>query len=272
MSLVEYKRGCEAMATSFEVRLCGEDEEHLAAVAVAVLEEIVRLDGVLSRFDPRSEVARINRQAGRAPVRVDRELFALLARCEAAREFTDGCFDVTATSLHSAALLLDEAACTVQLAHPEAAIDLGGVGKGYALDCGREILERFGVTCALLNGGTSSVLAIGSARGAGGWPVAIQPLNRPAIVVTLKNQAFSCSAVRRASEAVSDVLSPQTGRPLGGDATCYVIAESATEAEIYSTALLVMGRERAAAFSRELSPEIEAGWIAGEERFILRSS
>jgi thiamine biosynthesis lipoprotein len=272
MSFVEYKRGCEAMATLFEVRLRGEDEEHLEAVAVAVLEEIVRLDAVFSRYDLRSEVSRINRHAGRAAVRVDHEVFALLARCEAARQFTNGWFDVTATSPHRAALELDEATGTVQFAHPAAAIDLGGVAKGYALDCGREILQRFGVTCALLNGGTSSVLAIGSARGAEGWPVAIQPANCAAAVVKLKNQSFSCSAVRRADETASDILNPQTGAPLGGDATCYVIADSAAEAEIYSTALLVMGRERAASFIRELSPEIEAGWIEGEGHFMLRSS
>lgn len=261
------------MATRFEVRLRGEDEEHLEAVAVAVLEEIVRLDGVLSRYDARSEVARINRHAGRAAVRVDREVFGLLQRCEAARQFTNGWFDVTATSSQRAALVLDEVAGTVQFEHPYAAIDLGGVAKGFALDCGREILRRFGVTCALLDGGTSSILGIGEPESQGGWRVQICRDGRAAVQVILPNRAFSCSSARRANQTFSDVTNPHTGGPLDGDATCYVVAQSATEAEIYSTALLVMGRAQAASFlAQHAQLDLAVGWIEGGEHFTLRST
>src|SRR5262245_21352688 len=169
---------CEAMGTRFEALLVGHDEEHLEAVAVAVIEEIIRLEGVLSRFDPRSEIARINREAGHAPVRVDREVFALLERCERARRSTDGFFDVTAYAHSPGAasdLRLDVEICAVQFAGPGEALDLGGVGKGYALDRGREIMLRFGVTCGLLHGGTSSVLAVGAPTGQSGWPAAMRP-------------------------------------------------------------------------------------------------
>lgn len=231
------------MGTRFEVMLRGDDEQHLEAVAVAVCEEIQRLDGGLSRFNPSSEIARLNREAKTKAVRVDREIFALLECCEHAREKTDGYFDVTALSGGNG-LVLEPERCVVRFTRANVAIDLGAVGKGYVLDCGREMLERFGVTSALLQGGTSSVLAIGDNE----WPIDVRHPLKPDVVVqrlTLKDCGFSCSAARHPDQSESDVVNPHSGESLSGDEACVVLAESATEAEIFSTALLAMGRERA---------------------------
>lgn len=242
------------MATRFDVILRGDDEQHLEAVAVAVCEEIQRLDAQLSRFDKRSEIARLNREAVVKFVRVDRELFALLERCEQAREMSDGYFDVT----QCAALQLDADRRAVHLTRADAVIDLGAIGKGYALDRGREILQRYGVTSGVLQGGTSSILALGEDV----WPMAVRhPLQPERIVrlLSLANCGFACSAVRHAGQAQSDLLNPHTGEALSGNDACYVLAASATDAEIYSTALLAMGRELAAAFYCDQILEI--GWI-----------
>ena len=85
-----------AMATLFEVVLIGDDEEHLAAVAEAALDEITRVERLLSRHDPRSEVARLNREAASGEVLVDRELFELLQLCEVYHVMTGGYFDPAA--------------------------------------------------------------------------------------------------------------------------------------------------------------------------------
>lgn len=251
---VEYQRSCEAMATRFDVILRGDDEQHLEAVAVAVCEEIQRLDAQLSRFDKRSEIARLNREAIARFVRVDRELFALLERCEQAREITNGYFDVT----QCAALRLDAKTNAVHLTKPDAAIDLGAIGKGYALDCGHEIMLRYGVTSGWLQGGTSSILAIGEDA----WPVALRHPLQPECIVTrisLTNRGLSCSAARHSGQPQSDVLNPHTSQAIAGNDACYVLATSATEAEIYSTALLAMGKDSASAFSGRQALEI--GWI-----------
>lgn len=242
------------MATRFDVILRGDDEQHLEAVAVAVCEEIQRLDAQLSRFDKRSEIARLNREAVAKFVRVDRELFALLERCEQAREMTNGFFDVT----QCAALQLDQATNAVQIIKPDALIDLGAIGKGYALDCGREIMLRYGVTSGLLQGGTSSILAVGEDV----WPIAVRHPVQPERVVTqllLTNRGFSCSGVRHADQAESDVVNPHTGEALAGNDACYVLAATATDAEIYSTALLAMGREVATDF--QCNHALEISWI-----------
>jgi thiamine biosynthesis lipoprotein len=279
MTLTSYHRDVIAMGTRFEVFLHGDDEEHLEAVAVAVLEEVVRLDGVLSRFDPRSEIARINREAADKPVRVDRDVFALLERCEQACRLTEGYFDVTArtgtkTVDDTPALRLDAGSRTVQFNHKEVTIDLGAIGKGYALDRGREILFRFGVGCALLEGGTSSVLALGTPD-KDGWPVDVRhPLapEAPALArVALIDRGFSCSAARQpdwAGQTPSDVVNPRTGEPIAGSAACLAIAPDATESEIFSTALLAMGRERALRYLRDNpSLDLEVGWFEPGEDF-----
>ncbi|MBO0862450.1 MAG: FAD:protein FMN transferase, partial [Chloracidobacterium sp.] len=277
MPIIDYQCFCQAMRARFEVRLCGDDEELLDAVAVAVIEEINRLDGVLSRFDPRSEISRINREAGVRPVRLDHEVFELLERCERSRRLTAGYFDVTASDNAAGggalpALLLDSGSHTARFTRAGASIDLGGVGKGYALDRGREIMLRFGVTCGLLNGGSSSVLTVGAPPGGKGWPVDVRnpltPDAKPVARLELADQGFSCSAVRHPGQQRSDVLNPLTGRPLYGDAACVTQAASATDAEIFSTALLAMGRKEAKRFIEQAPCRgLVAGWFEPESGF-----
>lgn len=259
MIQVDYRRDCEAMGTRFEVFLSGQDPQHLEAVAVAVCTEVIRLDKVLSRFDPGSEIARINRDAGDRPVRIDREVFALLERCEQARELTNGYFDITAASVGNG-MELDAEHCLIRFKRSDVVIDLGAIGKGYALDCGREILSRFGVDGGLLNGGTSSILALGG-------PFAID-LRHPLLPtqtirqIELANRALSCSAVRHPAQTESDVVNPLTGARLSGNDACLVLAESAVEAEIFSTALLAMGREQADAYQEKMNCSgLQAEWF-----------
>lgn len=248
------------MGTRFDVILRGDDAQHLEAVAVAVCEEIVRLDGVLSRFNPGSEIARINREAKTKAVRVDCEVFALLERCEQGRQHTYGYFDVTATS-GGAGIELNSERCEVRLTDPDAMIDLGAIGKGYALDCGREILWRYGVTDGLLQGGTSSVLAIGNDE----WPIDVRHPLKPEVVVQrigLKNRGFSCSAVRHLDQSQSDIMNPHSGESLDRDDACAVLAENATDAEIFSTALLVMGREKADEYLKKTTwSDLQVTWL-----------
>jgi FAD:protein FMN transferase len=252
--MYEYRRSFAAMATIFEIILRGDDEEHLEAVSVAVSEEIERLSFKLSRFDPTSEVSRINRLAHQGPVRIDRELFSLLEECEEAQLLTGGYFDVTG----GGGLRLDPANCSVELLRPESAIDPGGVGKGYALDRGGELIRKYGITSALLQGGTSSILTIGDED----WLVAVRHPDAPDQVATslsLRNRAFSCSVARHPGEATSDLCNPHTGQMVTTDEGCYVLAPLATSAEIWSTALIAMGHEA----SREmiLPVELEIFWI-----------
>lgn len=263
-----------AMATVFELWVVGSDPEHLEAVGHAALDEVTRVERLLSRFDPAAEIARLNREAAEHPVRVDHELYSILEDCLRWRVETDGFFDLCAGSARAGAegapleepVVLDPGARTVRFADERVRIDMGGYGKGYALDCMLSVLERFGVGDALMHGGTSSVLARGARAEGVPWRVGVRdPFaenSRHLEELPLEGGGFSYSAALR-DGAPSDIVDPHTGAPLPRQEAVIVLAPTAAEAEIYSTALLAMGRAAAEALLRRASPGpgFRAGWI-----------
>ena len=190
----------DAMNTRFELVLHGTNTPLLRAAGEEALAEIGRIENRLSLFRPSTEIARVNAFAATEPVLVSPEVFALLQRAQRLSAETDGAFDITmAPLLRCWGLLgrnegrvpgadelaaardivgmklveLDAANRTVRFARPGVMIDLGAIGKGYAIEQATEILREAGVTSALLHGGTSSVMAIGAPPDAEAWKVVI---------------------------------------------------------------------------------------------------
>lgn len=253
------ERAKPAMGSLFTVRLIGDDEEQLSAVADQAFSEIDRVERLLSWRDVRSECSRINREAAAGPVLVDYEMLAILQTCEEARRATDGYFDIAVRTEYSVLstdrVTIDAVRRTIQYNDPNLRLDFGAFGKGYALDRAAEELRRYGVTRALLDGGSSSILALGDGPDDRPWRVGLRnPFvdDAPELrQLLLCNAALSCSAVFGATGETSDVVDPHTGRPLADRTAVAVVANSAAAAEVLSTALLAMGKERAAAYIKE---------------------
>lgn len=271
------------MGSLFTVRLVGDDEEHLAAVAEAALDEIARVERLLSWRDPRSQCARIVREAAHGDVLVDREMFDLLARCEAARTLTSGAFNVayragTATAIDGDLLQLDPHRRTARLADGDVRLDFGAVGKGYALDVAAAEIRRYGVRDALLDGGASSIVALGRNLDGAPWFVAIRdpgagtnnpetPVG-PSATIPLFDEGLSSSATFDSDDVShpSDLVDRRTGRPLSEPAAVTVVAASAATAEILSTALLAMGKRAAREYigtspARLVAEATRVAWI-----------
>jgi FAD:protein FMN transferase len=259
------RRSWQAMGTAFQMHLAGADEEHLEAVAMAVEQEVRRLDALLSRHNPASETSRINNGAAAVALKVDADVWQLISDCERLRKLTDGFFDITAGSVSESPpadsiaagaprLLLDPDRRQVRFYSTDVSIDLGGIGKGFTLDRVKELLERYHVTAGLLSAGSSSILAIGHPPNAAVWAVDVRnpahdtapPVGR----VELTDRSLSCSAAIRPGQVVSDIVDPHTQRPLSGGDAVVVLAPSGVEAEALSTALVAMGRRRAAEYLR----------------------
>lgn len=285
--------GCHAMATRFEFVLHGENPVALRAAGEEAIEEIHRLEARLSLYRPSSEIAHVNARGAQEPVRVTPAVFALLKRAQNLSAETSGAFDITIAPLVRCwgfmsgtgkvpaewelaearskvgmhLLQLNRQDFTVRFAMEGVMLDLGAIGKGYAIDCATEILREAGVTSALLHSGTSTVAAIGSPPGEDSWKIAIEDpasartsqlahasnrtedtRSQPLTFVSLKDESLSVSAVWGKSfqadgRTLGHVLDPRTGLPITGAVLAAVALPSATETDALSTGLLALGCE-----------------------------
>ena len=283
-----------AMATRFEIVLGGAEASRLRAAGEEALEEIASLDRQLSFYNPDSDVSRINARAGREPVRIEPRLFQLLQTASDLSRATDGAFDITVAPLMRAWGLaggegsvpseceieeaglrvgaelvhLDEERCAVSFERDGVQIDLGAIGKGYAIDRAVETLRDNGVTSALIHGGTSTIYALGTAPDGRPWRVAIRYPRRetePALgrdplmlgcdleshpeqnrELDLHDCSLSVSAIHgksfmRDGREYGHVIDPRCGLPTQAAALAAVWGPSATVTDALSTALLVLG-------------------------------
>jgi len=281
-----------AMATRFEIVLHGENVVGLRAAAEEALDEIERLEAQLNLYQPTSEISHINARAAFEPVRVEPSLFRLLQQAKQLNEETDGAFDITVAPLMrcwgfmrgtgrlpdpaevaSARekvgmrwVTLDDENFTVAFAREGVMLDLGSIGKGYALERAAERLRDAGVTSGLLHGGTSTVYALGTPPDSNAWKVAVPKpefaeqtialsatrasppsgMGQFLAVVPLHDEALSVSAVWGKSFAADGrvyghILDPRKGEPVEGAVLAAVVLPSATESDALSTALLILG-------------------------------
>lgn len=260
----------DAMATTFEIIIPGGDAEYARQAAGAGFGELDRLDLELSRFEGGSDVWQINAlSAGRAVPVGDATLQCLLL-AKQMFEDTDGAFDVTAGALMNCLrdeagrgraadderlaaalgatgtdlLVIDADQYAVGVLTDGVCVDLGGVGKGYALDRIRELLGDWDVAQAFLSGGGSTVLGIGPAESDDAWRLAVRdPDSDPAELesIYLRDRAFSGSGTAVKGR---HVLDPRTGRPAEGAANAWASADSAALSDALSTAFMVMAPEQ----------------------------
>jgi thiamine biosynthesis lipoprotein len=264
-----------AMATRFELVLYGDEPARLRAAGEQALQEIERLESQLSFYRPDSEVSRINSRAAEAPVKIDPRLFHLLLRCATLTTRTCGAFDITVGPLMRAwgfvegsprvvqpselAVLRNKTGMknvelcdedfTVRFKHPGVELDLGGYGKGYAIERAVGILKENGVPNALLHGGTSSIFGLGAPPMEAGWRIALSPPldeGENPTTLELNNKGLSVSAAHGKwfqvdGSVYGHVLDPRTASPASGALAAAVTGPSPSDCEALSTALLVLG-------------------------------
>ena len=271
-------RAVNAMNCRFELALHGDDPERLQPIGQEALDEIRTVERQLNFFSPQSEISRVNRWAAERPVKVQLRVFRLLERCRTLWELTRGAFDPTVSPLLRVwgwyqkrgrippederrealrcvgmdLLELNREKCTVRFIRPDVSVNLGSVGKGYALDRAAEILSEHGVEKAFLHAGSSSATGLSGRE----WPVAIaHPLEgekSEIAVVRLCGSSLGVSGLHRnvlevEGKSVGHVLDPGTGTPVTAILTAAVVTRSAADADALSTALLCRGPELAEA-------------------------
>jgi FAD:protein FMN transferase len=263
-SLVHQQR--YSMGTMFEIAAYHAPRSEAERAVTAALDEIARLDRVMSHFIPESDLSRLNREARHGFVEVDPSLYDVIEDAIEVSRLSDGKFDVTIAPLtkvwkeaqregrRPSDSAVAEARQCVGYGHIELApsnrirfhssclqVELGGIGKGYAVERAIAMLASAGIRNAIVNGGTSSIAAIGAPPGAKGWPVRLPSRAGSAgREVLLRDRALDTS------QQDGGIIDPVSGRPSASTAAITVTAPSAALADALSTALVLMTRSEGA--------------------------
>ena len=280
------------MGLPFRVTLYAEDEAAAKAAADAAFERVAVLNSILSDYDPDSEISRLSRTAGQGKaVPVSGDLWRVLERGQAMAARTDGAFDVTVgplvnlwrrarrkQELPSPELIaemrarvgyrnlrLDPAQRTAELLAPEMRLDVGSIGKAYAVDAALAVLKERGFTRALV-GGSGDMAAGDPPPDQPGWRIEVAPLDAPGApppqLVLLKNRAVATSGdvfqrVEIDGKRYSHIVDPHTGLGLTDHGLVTILATDCFTANSFSTSVSVLGPERGLKLVEE-TPDISA--------------
>lgn len=249
------------MATTFEIRIVSESATYAGQIAQVVFDEIDRLEKTLSRFVQSSDIAQINHLGATQPVRVSLDTIECLRVAEEIRQQTHGAFDIT---LAGKQIDLCEESFTVRLEDEDTKLDLGGIGKGYALDKAAELLAEWGVESALLHGGESSVLAIGAPPGKEGWVLGVgagadDPKEKRHLA--LCDSAISASGTQLKGEHIQD---PRTGKPPDRAIRVWVAAPKAIVTDALATAFMILSTAEIDVYCSN-HPEVSALLLVDEK-------
>jgi len=263
------------MGTYAQIILVTADSAASAPTARAAQRELDRLDSLMTNWTTTSEVARINRVAGTSSTVVDSEVAVVIARSLLLWRQTEGAFDITVEPLvrlwgflggpkrvpadsevraafrHVGAqrVEFDSLTRTIHFTDPDVRIDLGGIAKGYAVDAAARVLQREGVTDALVNL-SGNMFAIGTPPGADRWRIGVRdPRDRMPYFARIELQpgeGISTSAkyeqfVAQDGRTYGHIMDPRTGRPADGLIAVTVVSKSGFECDSWDTPLFVLG-------------------------------
>jgi thiamine biosynthesis lipoprotein len=264
------------MGTRITVELWSDDTDKAESAIDAVLDEMRHIDESMSTYKPTSEVSQVNDHAAEGPMHISKELFDLLVTAKQYSELTEGAFDITYASVgymydfrkhvrpsdaqidkalpavNYRHVLLDPKQQTVQFSQKGVRIDLGGIAKGYSVDCGIDVLKARGFTRAYVSAGGDSRI-IGDRFGKP-WIVGIRdPRKGEGEVITripLVDAAISTSGdyerfFDEDGVRYHHIIDPHTGHSASKVRSATVIAPYATRTDGLSKTAFVLGPDKA---------------------------
>jgi thiamine biosynthesis lipoprotein len=294
----EWRQRTEAiMGTRIFVEVWADEAAKGDDAIEAVMGEMRRIDELMSHYKPESQLSQINARAAQEPVQVDPELFDLIKLSTHYSEITEGAFDITYASVGhlydyphhvrpsedqiKAALpavnwrnmLFDPVHHTVRFEHPGMRIDLGGIGKGYAVDRGIGILQARGIKHAVVTAGGDSRI-IGDRMGRP-WLVGIRNPDDASKVVTripLVDSAMSTSGdyerfFDEKGVRYHHIIDPRTGHSASKVRSATILAPTATQTDGMSKTAFVLGPEKALEIINRM-PEYDAIFVTPDGRIL----
>ncbi len=270
-----HKKVTKLMGNRFEISVVSDDEDFAANRIEKAVEEIQRIEKLLTTFNDNSQTNLINNNAGIAPVKVDREVFDIIQRSKRISEITQGAFDITygsidkslwnfdknMTVLPDAAtakklvrlinyrnVILDEKKCTVFLSEKGMRIGFGGIGKGYAAERAKIILQENGVKSGIVNA-AGDLIAWGCQPDGKAWTIGIadpDAVRNQFSSLDITDMAVATSGnyekfVMIDGKKYSHTIDPKTGMPVTGIKSVTIICANAEVADAMATPVMIMG-------------------------------
>ena len=270
-----FKKVVRLMGNRFEISVVSDSEKYAVNRIEEAIEEIRRIEKLFTTFDENSQTNLINRNAGLATVKVDREMFELIQRSKRISDITQGAFDITygsidkqlwnfdknMTALPDAVtakklvrlinyknVLLDEKKCTVFLKERGMRIGFGGIGKGYAAERAKMILQQNGVKSGIVNA-AGDLIVWGSQPNGKPWTFGIADPNsvrQQFSHLDITNMAVATSGnyekfVMIDGKKYSHTIDPKTGMPVRGIKSVTIICPNAEVADAMATPVMIMG-------------------------------
>jgi thiamine biosynthesis lipoprotein len=282
-----------SMGTVYEIAVYDQQPERASAAIDKAFAEIVRLDAMLSNYKSDSELSRLNRDGRFHAVKVPPDLYRVIEESVKYSKLSGGKFDITVAplvdmwkaALRGARVASEEEQeklleCVgykkialippdeVEFHSPCMRIDVGSIGKGYAVDRAVEMLRANGIKNALVDAGQSSIYGMGAPPGKSAWEIHLcDPSKRVDPTVLLSENSVSTSEQTPASllgnETAGHIIDPDNGKPLKTKYALSIAAKTGTASDALSTALLLVGPEKGKAMVKGMA-DAAAIWVAAD--------
>ncbi len=272
----DYTRTLKLMGSRFDITVEAKNTTEADKFIDLAVNEIKRIEKIISSWDAESETSAVIHNAGIKPVQVSPELFGLIERSQAISKITDGAFDISFASMDKIwkfdgsmtampsqeaidmakakiayqNIILDKNKYTVFLKEKGMKIGFGGIGKGYAADKAKELLIAHGVKAGIINA-SGDMNTWGTQLDGNAWTVAItNPMNKKNAFGTfsISDRAIVTSGdyekyIMFDGKRYAHIINPKTGYPTTGIISVSVFAPKAEMADALATAVFVMGKE-----------------------------
>ena len=284
-----YTKVVKLMGSRFEITVVAENDAQSSNYINIAIDEIIRIEKLISDWDPNTQVSEINKQAGLKAVKVDKELFDLIKRSIQISKLTQGAFDISFASIDKIwkfdgsmksmptsdeikksaekigyqNIILDEVNSTVFLKNVGMKIGFGAIGKGYAADKTKKLMIDLKVKAGIINA-SGDLNSWGKQPNGDFWKVGItNPLNKEKVFswLPINNSAVVTSGnyekfVEFEGVRYTHIINPKTGYPVTGLNSVTIFSQSAELADALATAVFVMGLETGLDFINQLK-EVE---------------
>ena len=278
------------MGTFAEVSIYSNDEKTAGKAVEEALNEMERMDRIMSNYRNDSELSQLNSKAAKSPVPCKGELLDVIEQSLYYSELSGGAFDITVSPIVTIWGFFNEKwqvpsdkeierllpavsykniiinkgndpkkPDTISFKNPQTQVDLGAIGKGYAVDKAFTIVKKYGIQNACINLG-GNMYVLGTPPGKDAWKVGVQhPRNRNEILgyLELKDEATATSGdyerfFEIKGKRYTHIIDPRTGRPVSDTIAVTVVAPTGTQVDALSTSVFVLGPEKGLALIKKI--------------------